>query len=99
MDAIQGDVSFSIGKAEPYEAIGRGTFNIEFLPTFRDDSSAFGTPTSDSTRTMITDDTTHFLMIIISFDGNEGLEIATQNAISWLKTYVEAQNIQHRFIN
>lgn len=99
VDAIQGDVSFSIGKAEPYEAIGRGTFNIEFLPTFRDDSSAFGTPTSDSTRTMITDDTTHFLMIIISFDGNEGLEIATQNAISWLKTYVEAQNIQHRFIN
>ena len=98
MDAIQGDVLFSIGKAEPYEAIGRGTFNIEFLPTFRDDTSAFGTPTSDSTRTMITNDTKHFLMIIISFDGNDDLETATQNAISWLETYVEAKNVQHRLV-
>lgn len=94
-DAIQGDVLFSIGKAEPYEAIGRGTFNIEFLPTFRDNFSAFGTPTSDSTRTMITDDTTHFLMIIISFGGSDGLEIATQNAVAWLETYVEAKSIQN----
>lgn len=97
-DAIQGDVLFSIGQLEPYDAIGRGILNIEFLPTFRDDISAFGTPTSDSTRTMITNDTTHFLMIIISFDGNDGLEIATQNAISWLKMYADAQSVQHKLI-
>ena len=99
VDAIQGDVLFSIGKAEPYEAIGRGAFNIEFLPTFRDDFSAFGTPTSDSVRTMITSDTTNFLMIIVSFDGNDGLEMATQNAVAWLKTYVSAEKIEHKLVD
>lgn len=98
VDTIQGDVLFSIGKSEPYEAIGRGKFNIEYLPTFRDEMSVFGTPTSDSTRTMITNDTTHFLMVIISFDGNGNLEKTTNEAITWLENYADAKNIQHRFI-
>jgi DNA/RNA-binding domain of Phe-tRNA-synthetase-like protein len=60
---IEGEIQLSIGKAgEPYKAIGRGELNIEFLPTFRDQKGPFGSPTSDSVRTMITPKTEQFLM-------------------------------------
>lgn len=86
-EAIEGDVLFDIGGTEPYDAIGRGTLNIEFLPVFKDEKSTFGSPTSDSTRTMITDATKRFLMIIISFDGSEGLEEATALARRLIKEF------------
>ena len=71
---IDGDIEFGIGRElEPYSAIGRGELNIANLPLFRDSLGAFGSPTSDSLRTMVTDSTTQFLMIIIDFDGNESL--------------------------
>ncbi|MGB0862801.1 MAG: B3/4 domain-containing protein [Saprospiraceae bacterium] len=87
LDAIEGEVVFDIGGTEPYDAIGRGTLNIENLPVFKDEKGTFGSPTSDSTRTMITNETTRFLMVIISFDGNEGLEEATNLAHRLIKTY------------
>ena len=63
---IHGDVVFGIGLAdEPYSGIGRGELNIEYLPVFRDANGAFGTPTSDSQRTGVTDETKRFLMVII----------------------------------
>ena len=74
LDKIEGDVVLGIGQTdEPYEAIGRGTLNIEFLPVFRDDKGAFGTPTSDSVRTMVTNSTQRFLMVILDFGGNAAL--------------------------
>lgn len=91
---IQGNVVFDIGHEEPYEAIGRGNLNIQYLPVLRDEISAFGTPTSDSTRTMVTPDTTHFLMTIYSFDGREGLDEATNTAIRLLENHAFATNIQ-----
>ncbi len=68
-DKISGDeIRFSVGKAnEPYEAIGRGQLNIENLPVFRDALGAFGSPTSDSTRTMITKQTRNLLLLVINF--------------------------------
>ncbi len=87
LDAIEGEVVFDIGGTEPYDAIGRGTLNIENLPVFKDEKGTFGSPTSDSTRTMITNETTRFLMVIISFDGNEGLEEATNLAHQLIKSY------------
>lgn len=71
-DLIQGEITFGKGVAnEPYEGIGRGKLNIENLPTFRDDLGAFGTPTSDSTRTMVTVSTKQFLMVFPAFNGEE----------------------------
>ena len=78
-DKITGDIIFGIGqKDEPYDAIGRGQLNIENLPVFRDDTGAFGSPTSDSVRTMVSDQTRNFLMIIIDFYSNELLQ-STRN--------------------
>ena len=74
-DKIQGDIIFDIGNAnEKYIAIGRGELNIENLPVFRDEISAFGSPTSDSQRTMITDNTTKILLVIINFGNHNKFE-------------------------
>ncbi|HFC01260.1 MAG TPA: hypothetical protein ENJ53_10690 [Phaeodactylibacter sp.] len=94
-DKIKGEIILGIGKAnEPYEAIGRGGLNIEFLPTFRDEQSAFGSPTSDSTRTMVTPQTTHFLMPIFNFGKHKNLKEVMQGAVSLLEKYAEAKKVK-----
>ena len=90
-DKIEGDVSLGIGNAgELYEGIGRGQLNIENLPVFRDDKGAFGTPTSDSVRTLIDEDTERVLMIIPAFDGDsERLKAALELLSDLLIKYVK----------
>lgn len=65
-------LTLGIGKeGEPYEGIGRGMINIHGLPVYRDEIGGVGTPTSDHERTKITTDTTHLLVLINGYDGNE----------------------------
>jgi DNA/RNA-binding domain of Phe-tRNA-synthetase-like protein len=91
---IEGDIEFGIGeKDEPYEGIGRGELNIEFMPVFRDNKGAFGTPTSDSVRTCVSSETKRFLMIIINY-GATSLSLATEMAIELLQKYATAQKIE-----
>ncbi len=96
---IEGDITFGIGeKNEPYSGIGRGELNIENLPVFRDEIGAFGTPTSDSERTAVSESTKRFLMIIIDFGGSPDLEPTTGNAIKRLEKYTLARNIEFKTI-
>lgn len=98
-DQIQGDVVFGIGRAdEPYSGIGRGELNIEYLPVFRDSVGAFGTPTSDSSRTGVTAETKRFLMVIIDFGGEELLNEALKMAELYLTTHCSAEQIEIRTI-
>ena len=88
---IAGNITFGIGKKhEPYSGIGRGELNIESMPVFRDDQGAFGTPTSDSQRTMVTEETNRFLMIIIGYSPTEELQESTEMAVDLLKRYAGA---------
>ncbi|WP_273533810.1 phenylalanine--tRNA ligase beta subunit-related protein [Prevotella aurantiaca] len=65
-------LTLGIGKeGEPYEGIGRGMINIHGLPVYRDEVGGVGTPTSDHERTKITIDTSHLLVLINGYDGNE----------------------------
>jgi len=92
-DKIQGKVVFGIGeKDEPYEGIGRGELNIEYMPVFRDEMGAFGTPTSDSVRTSVSLSTSRFLMIIIDYGTSDLLEEATVLAEELLHEYAGATN-------
>jgi len=94
-DNIIGPAKLGIGNAdEPYPAIGRGVLNIENLPVFRDDGGAFGSPTSDSTRTMVTDRTTHFLMIILDFEGNKKLEPTIQRSKELYSKYAGISDLE-----
>jgi DNA/RNA-binding domain of Phe-tRNA-synthetase-like protein len=90
LEKVQGDIVLGIGaQEEPYEGIGKGALNIENLPVFRDDKGAFGTPTSDSTRTMVTENTTSFLMIFLNFGNHSSLK----------ETLVETTNLYQKFTN
>ena len=93
-DAIQGTIQFGIGlEDEPYEAIGRGSLNIKDLPIFRDSLGPFGSPTSDSTRTMVNPNTTHFLMIIIDFHSTESLVSVLEDASKKYEKFAHAKEI------
>ncbi len=72
-DKFVGDtLTLGIGRhGEPYEGIGRGMINIEGLPVYRDALGGVGTPTSDHERTKITLETTHLLVLINGYDGDE----------------------------
>jgi DNA/RNA-binding domain of Phe-tRNA-synthetase-like protein len=68
LDNIQGSVCFREGlPGESFVGIGKSTINLEGLPVFCDDLGPFGSPTSDSERTMITQNTGRALTVIISF--------------------------------
>ena len=72
-DKFVGDtLTLGIGReGEPYEGIGRGMINIEGLPVYRDAEGGVGTPTSDHERTKMQLQTTHLVVLINGYDGNE----------------------------
>ncbi len=99
-EKIEGNVGFGIGENnEPYEGIGRGELNIEFMPVFRDKNGAFGTPTRDSVRTSVTTNTQRFLMIIIDYAGTSELEKATVTAVGLLQKYAHATDFELKTIH
>lgn len=72
-DKFEGDtLTLGVGKAgEPYEGIGRGMINVEGLPVYRDEKGGVGTPTSDNERTKMELKTTHLVVLINGYDGDE----------------------------
>ena len=72
-DKFVGDtLTLGVGReGEPYEGIGRGPLNIAGLPVYRDALGGVGTPTSDHERTKMTLETTHLVVLINGYDGNE----------------------------
>ena len=84
---IVGDVVLGVGRhEEPYEGIGRGLLNIEGLPVYRDNLGGIATPTSDSMRTKISDETVN---ICVFFNGYDGDEDNISNAIELMKSLLE----------
>lgn len=94
LEKLQGKVNFRIGKeGERYQGIGKEMINIEKLPVFIDELGAYGSPTSDSTRAMITEKSKEILTVLISFNGIEGLEKSVEIAKKYLIKYANAKNI------
>ncbi len=96
IDKIDGAIRLGIANEdEPYQGIGRGQLNISNLPVFRDAQGAFGTPTSDSMRTLIDESTTEILLLIPDFDGQDTLEKALQMMSSLLIRFVKGADPRH----
>ena len=72
-EKFEGDtLTLGIGReGEPYDGIGRGMLNIQGVPVYRDAKGGVGTPTSDNERTKITENTSHLVVLINGYDGNE----------------------------
>jgi DNA/RNA-binding domain of Phe-tRNA-synthetase-like protein len=89
-------IIFDIGKmGETYHAIGRGKMNIESLPVFRDKIGPFGSPTSDSERSMITEKTRNIIIVIIDFNGKDPLKKALDSTLIYLEQYAGARQVNY----
>lgn len=93
-------VIFDIGnQGETYQAIGRGMINIENLPVFRDKIGPFGSPTSDSVRSMVTKETKEIIIIIIDFSGKDPLEESLDRTYSCLEMFAGAKMIEKQIVH
>ncbi len=97
-DKIVGDINIRIGQNEFYEGIGRGKINIENIPVYCDNEGPFGSPTSDTEKTMITNETKHILVFIISFNGEIGLIEAINQCIDLYKSYARGDDFSYLII-
>ena len=82
------------GTDEGYKAIGRGRLNLENLPIFVDGAGPFGSPTSDSERTLISTDTDELLMVIIGFGETPDISSALEFAAERLRLFCYAKSIK-----
>ena len=93
-DKVIGDIHIRIGtKEDIYETINRGILNVENIPLYTDEISFFGNPTSDTPRTMISEQTKSILIMMICFD-HEDLEKDQDLLIELYQKYANARNIQ-----
>lgn len=70
-DKIVGDIEIRLGKvSDEYYGIGRGLINVSNIPVYVDSVSPFGSTTSDTLRTSITEETKNILLFVICFKDN-----------------------------
>ncbi|MCT4615612.1 MAG: phenylalanine--tRNA ligase beta subunit-related protein [Marinifilaceae bacterium] len=77
-------------EGESYKGIGKNDINISKLPVFKDSLGYFGSPTSDSQRTMITNDTKSILFVIVSFSEKTSLGNALNLSLACLEKFANA---------
>ena len=95
MKSLEPPVVFRKGDAdEGYKAIGRGRLNLENLPIFVDGAGPFGSPTSDSERSLISMDTDELLMVIIGFGEAPDISSALEFSAERLRLYCYANDIR-----
>lgn len=92
-DKIQGNIHIRIGTNDDiYYGIGRGLINVNNIPLYVDEESPFGSPTSDTNRTAISENTKKILLMIICFDELDK-DIIEEKAIDIFKKYALATNV------
>jgi len=95
LDCLGEKLEFRIGnKGENYYGIGKDVVNTEDLPVFADEQGAYGSPTSDSRRAMITDSTKNILSVIIAFSDDRQIEKSVEDYKEILIKFVGAENIE-----
>jgi len=93
--SLEPPVVFRRGETdEGYKAIGRGRLNLENLPIFVDGAGPFGSPTSDSERSLISMDTDDMLMVIIGFGETPNISAALEFATERLRLHCYAKSIE-----
>lgn len=94
LDKIVGNILIEKGhKDDIYEGINRGIINITNMPAYKDDISYFGTPTSDTMRTAVSDTTKSILVMIICFN-DQDMETDELLLVDLYKKYANASNIK-----
>jgi DNA/RNA-binding domain of Phe-tRNA-synthetase-like protein len=83
---------------ERYEGIGKRTWHLEGRPVLADPIGPFGSPISDSTRTMITESAREILMVIYAPSGadDSSIEAAMDRLIDRLSRFAGAEVIRRQ---
>ena len=96
---ITGDIVWKRAEeGTAYQGIGKDVLHIAFLPVLFDDLGAFGNPTSDSLRTIVTEDTKEILMVFYCFDGGEKLDMWLQQAEILLQNHAKATDFETKIL-
>ena len=94
IDNLGKNLVFRIGKkGESYKGIGKDIINIENLPVFADELGAYGSPTSDSEKAMITNKSKNIMTVLISFSNDDNLAKHVDEAVKVLKKYAGAKDV------
>lgn len=94
-ERISGKATAGIGQeGEPYQAIARGPLNIAGLPVLRDELGAFGSPTSDSNRTMVERRARRLLLVFFNFGGEGEVVNALEDAARLIVTHCQGKNVE-----
>lgn len=100
MANVNGPLTWTVSpEGASYDGIGRDALNIEHLPALSDDAGFFGNPTSDSSRTMITEATEEILLCVFSFSGPEGLDEILIQTEDLLVRFCSGRNFERRIIS
>ena len=95
LEKLEGDIVWKpAGEGVHYHGIGKEAVNIEFLPVLSDRQGFFGNPNSDSTRAMITPQTTQLLMCVFGFGGAQSLQPMLGQMCEALQTYCGATELE-----
>ena len=95
LEKLEGDIVWKpAGEGVHYQGIGKEAVNIEFLPVLSDRQGFFGNPNSDSTRAMITPQTTQLLMCVFGFGGAQPLQPILEQMCDALQTYCQATELE-----
>lgn len=73
-DKIDGDILIRLGSNESFEGINRGMINADKLICYTDNTGIFGSPTSDTFRTSVKEDTKNLLVMVLCFGADYVVE-------------------------
>jgi len=96
---IRPPIAFRRGApSERYEGIGKRTWHLERRPILADSQGPFGSPISDSTRSMITECTSEILLVIYAPAGapDAALEVAMGRLAERLSQFAGARTTRTR---
>lgn len=96
---LQGDINVRLGnESDVYYGINRGIVNVSNIPIYVDNISPFGSTTSDTDRTKVTNTTQSILVMIICFSYNE-IDKDEKLMLDIYKKYAQARNIKKIEVN
>jgi DNA/RNA-binding domain of Phe-tRNA-synthetase-like protein len=76
---------------EAYDGIGKEQLNLDGLPVLADAEGPFGSPTSDSRRTMVTDPSGDVFAVVFGVIGRAELQPATQLLADLLRRHCSGE--------
>lgn len=95
ISSIGPEVIFRLGQqGDSYAGIGKAAIVLEKMPILADDTGPFGSPTSDSTRAMITGNTKEAMTVVYSFSGLDALNDILNITQHYFKQYAAVVDLR-----